>query len=500
MKYRLSIAFISGILTGLSCEPFGWWLIAWFGLVPLWCLVVDSKSYKNNIIIGLAWGLGYHGLTSSWILGIHPMTWMGVPWLFSLLIALACWTLLSLWGASLVVFWSIILTFFWIKDYPAFLKVMLGVTIWTLLEQLYSLTPLWWSSLSLTQSPGNIIILQLGSISGSFTITAILVLINGVTAEAVRQKNNRKILVIVAIILYCSFFTVGWSLYHRPLESREALKIGLIQGNIPNEIKLYPEGFQKAIEGYTQGYLKLVEEGAQLVITPETALPFFWDSITKYGTFYPALLKARTPVILGAFGNVNNDYSNSLFMIDGEGKLLGRYDKTKLVPLGEYIPFEEILGGIISRLSPLKTRLIPGKEQQVIDSPFGRVVLGICYESAYGEVFRQQTKEGGEYIVTASNNAHYSAAMPAQHHAQDVMRAIENDRWMARVTNTGYSAIVNPRGDVLWRSSLKTYTLHLDTLYRQQTKTLYVQWGNWLTPFLLGIVGVSWVYFKRFSP
>ena len=133
--------------------------------------------------------------------------------------------------------------------------------------------------------------------------------------------------------------------------------------------------------------------------------------------------------------------------------------------------------------------MIPGKEQQFIDSPFGRVVLGICYESAYGEVFRQQTLQGGEYIVTASNNAHYSAAMPAQHHAQDVMRAIENDRWMARVTNTGYSAIVNPRGDVLWRSQLNTYTLHLDTIYRQQTKTLYVQWGNWLTPFLLGIVG-----------
>jgi len=50
-----------------------------------------------------------------------------------------------------------------------------------------------------------------------------------------------------------------------------------------------------------------------------------------------------------------------------------------------------------------------------------------------------------QFILSASNNAHYSPAMPAQHHAQDVMRAIESDRWAVRATNTGYSGIIDPR-------------------------------------------------------
>jgi apolipoprotein N-acyltransferase len=81
--------------------------------------------------------------------------------------------------------------------------------------------------------------------------------------------------------------------------------------------------------------------------------------------------------------------------------------------------------------------------------------------------------------------------MPAQHHAQDVMRAIETDRWTARATNTGYSAIVDPRGRTLWISGINTYAIHADTIYRRQTQTLYVKWGDWLTKVLLilGIIG-----------
>ena len=75
--------------------------------------------------------------------------------------------------------------------------------------------------------------------------------------------------------------------------------------------------------------------------------------------------------------------------------------------------------------------------------------------------------------------------MPAQHHAQDVMRAIESDRWAARATNTGYSAIVDPRGNTLWISEIDKYAIHADTIYRRGNKTLYLRWGDWLTPALL---------------
>jgi apolipoprotein N-acyltransferase len=164
--------------------------------------------------------------------------------------------------------------------------------------------------------------------------------------------------------------------------------------------------------------------------------------------------------------------------------------KVKLVPLGEYIPFEQFLGSLINRLSPVEASMVPGELEQQFDTPVGRAIAGICYESAFSRLFRVQAANGGEFILTASNNDPYSRTMMFQHHAQDVMRAIETDRWAARVTNTGYSGIVDPHGKTRWLSDNNIYEIHADTIYRRQTRSLYVQWGDWLTPLLL-ILGLT---------
>jgi len=496
------IVFFGGILSASGCEPLGWWIAPWFGLSVLWWSLSKNKSYRNSIILGLTWGLGYHGFVLSWILGIHPMTWLGVPWFYSLLIAMACWLLVSIYGASLVVFWSLGLTFLY-KRTPDHHHIILGgVALWLALEGIYSYTPLWWSSLSLTQSPHNLEILQLGSLTGPSAVVALLVTINGLFAHYLSNSSKkRNIYILLAIVLYSLAWLVGFSMHHRPISDREqGFKIGLIQGNIANEIKLYPAGFIKAIDGYRQGYEELAQQGAQMVITPETALPFFWDDL-KSGSFYKSVVRAKIPVLLGGFGRSDGGYTNSLFMLNPDAQIMGQYDKTKLVPLGEYIPFEEILGRFIQRLSPLKNRLQPGQQEQILNSPFGKVIIGICYESAYSELFRRQTRAGGVYIVTASNDAHYSKAMPAQHHGQDVMRAIENDRWTARVTNTGYSAIITPRGDLVWKSSLNEYQTHSDMIYTRSSQTFYVRFGDWLSWSLLFLASLDLFFIsKKQSP
>ena len=75
--------------------------------------------------------------------------------------------------------------------------------------------------------------------------------------------------------------------------------------------------------------------------------------------------------------------------------------------------------------------------------------------------------------------------MLAQHHAQDVMRAIEMNRWTVRATNTGYSGIVNPKGETIWISQKDQYEIYTDFIYRRNSQTLYVRWGDWLTPMLI---------------
>ncbi len=526
------IALISGIAMGLTVAPVGAWFLAWFAMIPLWLIVVNPTKNKSSpptlpLPPSLLWAMGYHGTALYWITGLHPLTWLGVPWLGSIAIALFAWFFISFWGGILVMLWAKLMRIFSTQN--SFIRVLIGTAFWCALERVWSAGPLWWSSLSYTQSPHNLVILHLGQISGPTAVTAAIVAVNGLLAFALNTafftrmqykfdltlfpspyqgegcpQGQGKVLQasvrlgIIAAILFISAHLIGFGLYSRPLSqpSSAALKVGIVQGNIPNRIKFKDKGNQRLIENYTQGYLKLVSQGVQAVLTPEGALPFFEDKIIRS----PIIAAVREKGVLAWVGGYKRQgegrYTNSLFTFTGVGEVYSHYDKEKLVPLGEYIPFENILGGIINRLSPITARQIPGKSNQIVKTPFGNAIVGICYGSAFAEQFRNQTEKGGEFILTASNNDPYSAAMQFQHHAQDIMRAIENDRWAVRATNTGYSAFVNPHGKTLWISGHNTYETHAETIYRRQTQTLYVRWGDWLCWVLLGLGFGFWALGK----
>ncbi|MDB9517484.1 apolipoprotein N-acyltransferase [Roseofilum reptotaenium CS-1145] len=486
----LALSLLGGLLMGITTAPINAWPLAWIALIPLWVSVRRSDSWKRTLSYALVWGIGFHGVALFWITGIHPMTWLGVPWLASLAIALSVWIFITLWGSTLVTLWAILFAHFTHEKSSAY-TVLLGTTLWCLLEGIWSYSDLWWSSLSYTQSPFNVAILHLGQLSGPNTITAALVAVNGLVAEfifsIIYHKNQKKSTLILALILLFSTHATGYFLSQKSLaiQPGETFKVGIIQGNIPNDIKLYSQGWQNALAGYTQGYQKLAAQGVDIVLTPETALPFLW---TNQNRGYPPLIKAiqdwRTPVWVGAFGKNGDRLTNSLFTLDGTGEIISQYDKIKLVPLGEYIPFESLLGKLINRLSPLEATLVRGSRDQVVQTPVGQAIVGICYDSAFSQVFRQQAAQGGEFIITASNDAHYTAAMQWQHHAQDVLRAIESDRITIRATNTGYSAIVENDGKTRWVSNRNTYQIHTDIIERRNTTTLYIQWGDWIAPLL----------------
>ena len=134
--FLLLLALTGGILMGLTPAPVEAWPLAWIALVPLWFLVgtslkgsaqktkvgqtithppIRDRNIRQPALYGLVWGIGFHGLALFWITGIHPMTWMGVPWLASLAIAIFCWTFITLWGAALVAIWAAL--FFWILNF-----------------------------------------------------------------------------------------------------------------------------------------------------------------------------------------------------------------------------------------------------------------------------------------------------------------------------------------------------------------------------------------------
>jgi len=559
---RALIALLSGLAMGCTVAPVNAGWLAWVALAPLWVMVrghgLGIRGQKRSPLLSsppplphssppvllpaLLWGMGYHGLALSWIVDLHPLTWMGIPWLGSVAIALFAWAFITLWGAAIPLTWSLSLAFVVRLLCPAppsaqiaprppsvILIVLIGTALWCATEALWSHSPLYWTSLALTQSHHNLPILHLGQLSGPTAVTAAVVIVNGLLAESFLAWRNSSQTVLadaergplasgspsragrlltLALALLAATHLGGWALLRQPLADRpdQALTVGLVQGNVPTRIKLFEEGERLALERYTQGYNTLADAGVDLVVMPEGAFPWVWVGTTQQARhpLMQAVLARGVPVIVGTVGWQERRMTQSLFAIAPTGEIAGHYDKVKLVPLGEYLPFEAVLGRVVGRLSLMEFSMHPGHLDQQFETPVGRAIAAICYESAFSYLFRQQAAAGGEFILTASNNDPYPRRMMLQHHAQDVMRAIEGDRWAVRVTNTGLSGIVNPHGETVWLSGDQTLETHADKIYRRQSKTPYVRWGDWLLTLLLGLSAIaliaSWLHRSQSFP
>ncbi|MEB3295609.1 MAG: apolipoprotein N-acyltransferase [Synechococcales bacterium] len=538
-----AIALLSGLVMAMAPAPLNFWIMAWVGLAPLWGLVAQgaggdsgrspqaSTSFNRAIWL---WSLTYHGISLAWITGLHPLTWLGMPWLGSVAAVTVIWLFITLWGVGTVFCWGWGLRWMTQWGCKGWQRVLLGTALWCLTETVRAYTPLDWTSIAYTQSPGNLAILHLGQLSGNMTITAAIVAVNGCWAEAylayqdhLTCRNSRSHPDVtrgtiwnwlqIAIALLIGSHLIGLWLWLQPLSlstaatarptaapsqdlpSRNAaLTIGIIQGNIPTRIKLSDVGIRQAWQIYSNAYRRLAILGADLVLTPEAALPIQWQEqslLTAMNPIAQAVRSQQVPLVLGTFGQrwlgqpgnqlQTARMTQSLLLLDEQAQVTRQYDKVKVVPLGESLPFEDILGKWIGRLSPLKNYLTAGAEDQRFVTPFGSAAVGICYESAFPELFRHQVAAGAEWMITASNLDPYSTVLMAQQEAHDLMRAVESDRWMVRATNTGYSGVIDPHGRVIWRSPAHQFVMYQAQIQRRQTQTLYVRWGNFLTPVLV---------------
>jgi apolipoprotein N-acyltransferase len=490
---NLLIAVAAGVLMSCAAPPLSLWGLAWIALVPLW------MCKTSGIRSAIAWGLAYHGLTLHWITGLHPLTWLGVPWVASVMIVAFVWLFVTLWGTAFVCAWVWGLSGLRRWNVPPMVRVLAGTGLWCGLETLRQQSFLDWTTLALTQSPHNLAILHLGQISGSMAVTAAIVAVNGLIAETWTVRSRW----VAAIALLLALHGFGFWLYSQPLTQtpETALKVGIVQINVPTRIKLFGEGLRRALIGFSSGYRELADQKVDAVLTSEGALPFLWEEPNRSNNLvYKAILEKQVPMWLGTFVREGSRYTQSLLTLDGKGETIGRYNKVKLVALAEYLPFENILGGLIGRLSPISSYMQPGDFNQQFNTPFGRATVGICYDSAFPELFRLQVARGAQFLLTAANLDPYSEVLMMQQQAHDVMRSIESDRWSARSTNTGYSGIIDPHGRIIWRSQPSKYEIHAGTIYRRKTQTLYVYWGDWLTPTLLGVSAITIALHRRSIP
>lgn len=232
-----------------------------------------------------------------------------------------------------------------------------------------------------------------------------------------------------------------------------------------------------------------------LLIWPETAMPFAYPEGALAGELRSFVKELGIPLLFGAPGTERLPGGrmllyNRAFLLMPDGKE-SFYDKEHLVPFGEYLPpvlnwkiFESLLQGLGG--------FEPGRQEQLLSLRTGsgrEVNLGmlICYEAIFPELARQRVADGAELLLNISNDAWYDyTSAPVQHLQLSLMRAVEQGRFVARATNSGITAVLDPLGGIHPLGSEKDgYALFLPgslsaTTLALQGHTLYFYLHPWL--------------------
>ncbi|MEO0410003.1 MAG: apolipoprotein N-acyltransferase, partial [Cyanobacteria bacterium P01_A01_bin.135] len=169
---RLCLLGLGGLAMGLTAAPVGAWPLAWIALAPLWIAVVALPPKRHSLWraarYGFLWGFLYGGVTVHWLWFLHPLTWMGVPWLASLAIAAFCWGIVAVTGGLWIGAWAGLFSassrLLDSSDRAwgtIAARLLLGLGLWAGLDWVMQQGILYWPSLAFTQSPVNLVALHL---------------------------------------------------------------------------------------------------------------------------------------------------------------------------------------------------------------------------------------------------------------------------------------------------------------------------------------------------
>ncbi len=480
---------LSGGLLGLAAPPWGWWPLAWIALIPLWVAVNRTPSPRSAFSKGWIAGSVYYLILLVWLVGMHPLTWLGFSWTASLALAVGCWLLVSLIAGLSFGAWAVALGH--LSQTAPLTQISAATLIWVILEYGLTLGPLAfpWGTLAITQSNGWY--LPWAELGGGPLLVALILTVNGLLSTAWIQQSWTGVITTGAILLGA----LSWR-GTLPTTGSELpkLKVGIIQINITQEARRTLTTKQ-IMAMVTQGYQDLVTQGAQIVITSETVLTRTWDETAFSTPLWQAIQRQKTPLLLGAWGETSAGFTNRLYALGANG-VIDQVDKVQLVPFGETIPFARFLGNF----SPLgNPGLIAGLGKAPLQTPWGAVGVAICYDSAFPYILRTQVQEGATWLVTSTNDAWFGPTMPLQRHALETLRAVELGRPLVRASNTGSSGAIDPRGQTLILTQRNKYDLVTVAITPQQRATLYTTYGNlWILGVLLGAVGIGQKKFPRF--
>jgi len=459
-------------------------ILAWVALIPLLWLIRCKKG-ENHFLFG--WWAGaifFYGLLY-WLSGTM-VKFGGLPLILSQCLLL----LLCLYLGLYVGAFSALLSFAYRRLRIPF--SILAPTIWVALEFVRShlLTGFPWGLLGYSQVK-SLYIAQMADLVSVYGISFLIVFVNAGLTDLIAlnkdfksgQRTSRVIIYEVSALVLSMSLVMGYGAFR--LNSRSfmhnagnRLSIGIVQGNIPQEIKSDMANSYNILTDYGKTSLKMTKMGTKLIIWPETACTttVFPGEGTAFFFLSEWARRIDSHLLLGCprYDLRKEGVFNSALLLSPSGDFTGIYDKIHLVPFGEYFPFEWVgksLGDLGSFLMGNNFTIfeVHGKYFAVI----------ICFEAIFPDLCRRFIKRGAEFLVNLTNDGWFGkTAAPYQHFDMACMRAIENRVWLVRVANTGISGFVDPWGQVIEKGKIFDKLILEEDIYKSPLKSLYVRTGD----------------------
>ncbi len=516
-RYIFPVCAASGALTGMTVSyiiPSGF---EYFTMVPLFVVVLltslnmpdEGRIFKKTILRGLFIGISYfypfYLVVWYWLLTMYPLDFTGMSSGAALAAILIAWLGLPLLQALVAVLQVplyLLSSRSCIMSDKKVLKLVLPLVygcVYIFFEWTETLT--WagvpWGRLAIGQAYTSVFI-QTASLFGSYFISLVIVLVNAYIAYAAvsfaRSKKKRAVISVgAAAAVFCANLAAGAVI----LASREAddessrVTVAAIQGNISSREKWGSDwGFYDYAEIYEELSLAAAEDGAELILWTETSIPYSVNIHSYMTEFIESISEeCGTTVLATAFWRETDEDGeavtyNTVMQVTPDGGIDtdNLYFKRRLVPFGEFVPYENLIKVIFPPLAELGmfgSSITTGDEATVIPTEYGNVGALVCFDSIYENLARSSVQNGAEILTISTNDSWFgeSAAL-YQHTAQAILRAVENDRYVVRAGNTGYTCVISPSGEIINDTEINERTYIVSDVYARDTTTLYTATGN----------------------
>lgn len=476
------------VLFGLKIPDLGF--LAWVFLIPLlWKL--GTLGYG---------GIFSHSLLSSFLTSLGALYWMipamknfgGLSFLESLGVLILAALILALYFAAFT-----LLGYFFHRQGGQPIYLTLPV-FWILADYALIYFPVngfpW---LNPAYSQGHYLsFFQWLPLTGIFGLTFFIYCTNVLFFECLhawKTKDRNSLLhcgsLFFVLLVMSIAASVGCQIFQEKRQSTGSVNIGLIQGNIPQDMKWDSSKAQSNFKIYADLSYKARTYGADFIIWPETAYPYTL-SLNKLALsqFVESDLNGLN-ILFGAVSieglklSEQGQIFNSAFLIDKNSHILSFYHKRHLVPFGEYVPMKDWLS-FARRLTVAVGDFSEGESTEPLKK--GEVAYGvlICYEDLFPNLSRELVLSGANVLVNLTNDAWYgNTSAQYQHVVFSQFRALENRRYLLRATNTGITAVINPRGQIVDQLKPFDKNVLVKMISLSEGVTLYTHLGSVIVLF-----------------